>query len=75
MINKFNHITSLFGEHRLLDLEELALLLGRRPETIRKDMLRRPDAVPPAATTSRHPVAALAPCRRVRLDVYACRTG
>jgi hypothetical protein len=31
----------------LLDLNELAGLLGRSPETIKKDMLRNPLAVPP----------------------------
>lgn len=34
-------------EDRLLDLHDLANLLGRSPETIRKDFRRRPDAVPP----------------------------
>lgn len=34
-------------KHRLLDIQDLALLLGRSPETIRKDLRRRPDAVPP----------------------------
>lgn len=32
---------------RLLDLGELSQLLGRSPQTIRKDLRRRPDAVPP----------------------------
>ena len=32
---------------KLLDLAELAELLGRSPETIKKDMRRNPDAVPP----------------------------
>ncbi len=31
----------------LLTLEELAVILGRSPETIRKDIRRNPDAVPP----------------------------
>jgi len=31
----------------LLNLEELARILGRSPETIRKDIRRNPDAVPP----------------------------
>lgn len=31
----------------LLTLNELAALLRRRPETIRKDLRRNPDAVPP----------------------------
>lgn len=31
----------------LLSLEDLALLLGRSPETIRKDLRRNPGAVPP----------------------------
>ena len=33
--------------NRLLDLRELASLLGRSVETIRKDLRRRPEAVPP----------------------------
>ncbi|QQX86288.1 hypothetical protein JJQ59_04700 [Cupriavidus necator] len=32
---------------KILDLEELAALLGRRPETIKKDIRRNPCAVPP----------------------------
>lgn len=32
---------------KLLTLEELAHLLGRSPETIKKDMRRNADAVPP----------------------------
>lgn len=32
---------------RLLGLEELATVLGRSPETIKKDLRRNPDAVPP----------------------------
>lgn len=31
----------------LLDLKALACLLGRSPETIRRDLRRNPDAVPP----------------------------
>jgi predicted DNA-binding transcriptional regulator AlpA len=31
----------------LLNLEDLAQLLGRSPDTIKKDMRRNPDAVPP----------------------------
>ena len=31
----------------LLDLQALAQLLGRRPETIRRDLRRNPAAVPP----------------------------
>lgn len=31
----------------LLDLQALARLLGRSPETIRRDLRRNPDAVPP----------------------------
>lgn len=31
----------------LLDLQALALLLGRSPRTIRRDLRRNPDAVPP----------------------------
>ncbi|WP_114969903.1 helix-turn-helix transcriptional regulator [Rhodoferax ferrireducens] len=32
---------------QLLTLEDLAKLLGRSPDTIKKDMRRNPDAVPP----------------------------
>lgn len=32
---------------KILDLYELAALLGRSPETIKKDMRRNPMAVPP----------------------------
>jgi len=32
---------------KLLDLDELAALLGRSPETIKKDLRRNPAAVPP----------------------------
>lgn len=31
----------------LLTLEDLAAILGRSPETIRRDLRRNPDAVPP----------------------------
>jgi predicted DNA-binding transcriptional regulator AlpA len=31
----------------VLELKDLAVLLGRRPETIRKDIHRNPAAVPP----------------------------
>lgn len=33
--------------HALLDVRDLATILGRSPETIRKDLRRRPTAVPP----------------------------
>ncbi|CAZ87340.1 conserved hypothetical protein [Thiomonas arsenitoxydans] len=32
---------------KLLDLDELAQMLRRSPETIKKDLRRNPDAVPP----------------------------
>lgn len=32
---------------QLLTLDELAQMLGRSPDTIKKDMRRNPDAVPP----------------------------
>jgi predicted DNA-binding transcriptional regulator AlpA len=32
---------------QLLTLAEVAKLLGRRPETVRKDIIRNPGAVPP----------------------------
>ncbi|WP_232290863.1 helix-turn-helix transcriptional regulator [Polaromonas naphthalenivorans] len=47
MLQKFNLIESRTDSHRLLDLEELAGLLGRSPQTIRKDLSRKPEAVPP----------------------------
>lgn len=31
----------------LLDLQQIAELLGRKPATIKKDLRRNPDAVPP----------------------------
>jgi predicted DNA-binding transcriptional regulator AlpA len=31
----------------LLDIDELAAVLGRRPETIKRDLRRNPMAVPP----------------------------
>ena len=35
---------------QLLTLEDVALMLGRSPQTIKKDMRRNPDAVPPRLT-------------------------
>lgn len=35
------------GHDRLLSVEEVARILGRSPKTIRKDITRRPWAVPP----------------------------
>ena len=35
------------NELKLLDLQDLANLLGRSPETIKKDLKRNPLAVPP----------------------------
>jgi predicted DNA-binding transcriptional regulator AlpA len=35
------------GHDRLLTVEDLARILGRSPQTIRKDIARRPSAVPP----------------------------
>jgi predicted DNA-binding transcriptional regulator AlpA len=32
---------------KLLDLDDLSNLLGRSPDTIKKDMRRNPEAVPP----------------------------
>ena len=37
----------VIGRRRTEALEELAVILGRSPETIRKDIRRNPDAVPP----------------------------
>jgi predicted DNA-binding transcriptional regulator AlpA len=36
--------------HRLLTLSEMAAILGRSPETVRRDLRRNPDAVPPRCT-------------------------
>ena len=42
------HLPNLQADcNRLLDLQELSSLLGRSVETIRKDLRRRPEAVPP----------------------------
>ena len=46
MIQKTTLTRPRADKHRLLDIQELALLLGRSAETIRKDLRRRPDAVP-----------------------------
>lgn len=35
---------------KLLTLDELALVLGRSAQTIKKDLRRNPDAVPPRLT-------------------------
>lgn len=35
------------GNARLLTIDDVAAILGRSPSTIRKDLLRRPGAVPP----------------------------
>lgn len=40
-------VTSSGDAHRLLDVDELSIFLGRRPSTIRKDLRRKPEAVPP----------------------------
>ena len=47
MTQKTNPINPQADCNRLLDLQELAGLLGRSVETIRKDLRRRPAAVPP----------------------------
>lgn len=47
MTQKHNFIEPRTDSNRLLDLQELAGLLGRSVETIRKDLRRRPEAVPP----------------------------
>ena len=39
--------SSAIDAHRLLELDELATILGRSPRTIRNDLRRRPQAVPP----------------------------
>lgn len=38
---------------KLLDLQELARLLRRSPETIKRDLRRNPSAVPPRLTLPR----------------------
>lgn len=47
MTRESNFIEPQADSNRLLDLPELASLLGRSVETIRKDLRRRPEAVPP----------------------------
>ena len=47
MTQKTNPINPQSDCNRLLDLQELASLLARSVETIRKDIRRRPEAVPP----------------------------
>jgi len=47
LTQKSNFIERRADSNRLLDLPELASLLGRSSETIRKDLRRRPEAVPP----------------------------
>ena len=47
MIQKILFSNTQADCNRLLDLQELASLLGRSVETIRKDLRRRPEAVPP----------------------------
>ena len=47
MIQKIHFSNTQADCNRLLDLQELASLLGRSVETIRKDLRRRPEAVPP----------------------------
>lgn len=37
----------MFQNKTVLDLKDVANLLGRSPETIRKDLRRKPAAVPP----------------------------
>ena len=37
----------MFESKPVLELEDLAVLMGRSPETIRKDLRRNPAAVPP----------------------------
>jgi predicted DNA-binding transcriptional regulator AlpA len=44
---KYNFIEPLTDSNKLLDLPELACILGRSAETIRKDLRRKPEAVPP----------------------------
>ena len=47
MIQKIHFSNTQADCNRLLDLQELSSLLGRSVETIRKDLRRRPEAVPP----------------------------
>ena len=37
----------MMDSQKLLDLDDLSNLLGRSPDTIKKDMRRNPEAVPP----------------------------
>jgi predicted DNA-binding transcriptional regulator AlpA len=47
LIRKLNPIVPRAEDNRLIDLQELASLLGRSTKTIRNDLQRRPEAVPP----------------------------
>jgi predicted DNA-binding transcriptional regulator AlpA len=40
-------LRQLAGSDRLLTIDDIAHMLGRSPSTIRKDIVRRPGAVPP----------------------------
>jgi predicted DNA-binding transcriptional regulator AlpA len=46
-MNDRHEMTSKMSSKQLLTLEDLASLLGRSPDTIKKDMRRNPEAVPP----------------------------
>lgn len=48
LMSKKTGIESIeMSSQQLLTLEDLARMLGRSPDTIKKDMRRNPDAVPP----------------------------
>jgi predicted DNA-binding transcriptional regulator AlpA len=64
-------------ENKLLDLNELATLLGRSPETIKKDLKRNRLAVPPRLYI---PGTRLLRWRRIDVDIWLashveCRSG
>ena len=56
--------------HKLLDLAELAEVLGRSPETIKKDLKRNPMAVPPRLQL---PGTRLLRWRAVDVDAWLAR--
>lgn len=47
VIDKPARIEIKMSIQQLLTLDELAQILGRSPDTIKKDMRRKPEAVPP----------------------------
>lgn len=61
---------------RLLNVEEVAALIGRRPETLKKDLKRNPMAVPPRLLVPGTRLLRWRPCDvRSWLDECAGRRG